>query len=113
MFLWLPTGYGKSVFYQALPFPFDVKLERTALPPSKQSVCLVISPILTLMVNQVLKLKGLGIGSGIMSSSSAVDKSLLASEAEIKLGLYNILFSAPEAILEAANWRNLVTEEPL
>ena len=48
-----------------------------------------------------------------MSSSSAVDKSLLASEAEIKLGSYKILFSAPEAILEAAKWRNLVTEEPL
>ena len=60
-----------------------------------------------------MKLKGLGIGSGIMSSSSPVDTSLLSSEAEIKLGLYKILFSAPEAILEAANWRNLVTEEPL
>ena len=42
-----------------------------------------------------------------------MDKSLLASEAEIKLGSYKIIFSAPEAMLEAANWRNLVTEEPL
>ena len=60
-----------------------------------------------------MKLKGLGIGSGIISSSSAVDKSLLASEAEIKLGSYKILFSALEAILEGTNWKNLVTEEPL
>ena len=112
VFLWLPTGYGKSVCYQALPFLFDVKLERTALPPSKQSVCLVISSLLSLMVDQVMKLKGLGIGSGIMSSSSAVDKSLLVSEAEIKLGSYKILFSAPEAVLDGGNWRNLVTEEP-
>ena len=60
---------GKSVCYQALPFLFDVKLERTALPLSKQSVCLVISPLLSLMVDQVLRLNGLGIGSVIMSSS--------------------------------------------
>ena len=112
-FCGLPTGYGKSVCYQALPFLFDVKLEHTALPPSKQSVCLVISPLLSLMVDQVLKLKGLSIGSGIMSSSSAVDKSLLASEAEIKLGSCKILFSVLQKLLEAANWRNLVPEEPL
>ena len=98
VFLCLPTGYGKSVCYQALPFLFDVKHVCTALPPSKQSACLVISPLLSLRMDQVMKLKGLGIGSRIMSSSSAVDKSLLASEAEIKLGSYKIIFSAPEAI---------------
>ena len=109
-FLWLSTGHCKSV---ALPFLFDVKHERTALPHSKHRVCLVISPLLSLMVDQVMKLKGLGIGSGITSSSSAVDKSLLASEAEIKLGSYKILFSALEAILEGTTWKNVVTEEPL
>ena len=113
VFLWLPTGYGKSVCYQALPFLFDVKLERTALPPSEQSVCLVISPLLSLMTDQVFRLKSIGIGSGIMSGSSGVDKSLLATEAQIKLGSYRILFSAPEAILETASWRNVLTEEPL
>ena len=26
VFTWLPTGFGKSIFYQVLPFLFDVKL---------------------------------------------------------------------------------------
>ena len=28
VFVWLPTGFGKSVCYKVLPFAFDVKLGR-------------------------------------------------------------------------------------
>ena len=52
VFLWLPTEYGKSVCYQELPFLFYVKLKCNALPPNEQSVCLVISPLLSLMTDQ-------------------------------------------------------------
>ena len=27
VFVWLPTGFGKSVFYEALPFMMDCKVE--------------------------------------------------------------------------------------
>ena len=99
--LWLSTGHGKSVCYQVLPFLFDVKLKHAALPPSKQSACLVISPLLSYG------------GPSIEVKGSRYGICLLASGAEIKLGSYIIYFSAPEAILEAANWINVVTEEPL
>ena len=32
VFLWLPTGFGKSMCYEVLPFVFDDKLERRDRP---------------------------------------------------------------------------------
>ena len=59
VFVWLPTGYGKSICFHSLPFLFDFKLGRVSLPPNKHSVCLVMSPLLSLMVDQVSSLRGL------------------------------------------------------
>ena len=38
VFIWLPTGYGKSLCYELLPYVFDFKLE------TDRSVVLVVSP---------------------------------------------------------------------
>ena len=47
VFLWLPTGFGKSLCYEVLPFVMDDKLGRHG------SVVIVISPLVSLMVDQV------------------------------------------------------------
>ena len=39
VFLWLPTGFGKSLCYEVLPFMFDDKLDR------KDSIVIVVSPL--------------------------------------------------------------------
>ena len=55
----LPTGYGKSLIYQLLPFVFDAYLgyENT------NSSIIVISPLNALMVDQITKLKATHDGS--------------------------------------------------
>ena len=47
VFVWFPTGYGKSICYQLLPLVFDVKLGRTNAPLVDRSVILVISPLMS------------------------------------------------------------------
>ena len=44
-FVWFPTGYGKSICYQLLPFVFDVKLGRTTLPSLTEVSFLLFFPL--------------------------------------------------------------------
>ena len=53
VFAWFPTGYGKSLYYQLLPFLLDFKLKQTYSPRVKCSVVIVISSLVLLMVDQV------------------------------------------------------------
>ena len=55
IFVNLPTGFGKSLIYQALPLVFDV----TCNSPSH--IVAVVSPLVRLMKDQVENLQKLGI----------------------------------------------------
>ena len=55
-FVWLPTGFGKSICYECLPFVFDFTLGRMQSTDIK-SLVIVISPLRSLMVDQVVSLK--------------------------------------------------------
>ena len=48
VFVWLPTGFGKSVCFQTLPFLFDCKLGLVG--SSRNSVVLVVVPLVALMI---------------------------------------------------------------
>ena len=55
--LYFPTGYGKFISYQLLLFLFDHKLKRTTSPPLEQSIVLIVSPLVSVMVDQVSSLQ--------------------------------------------------------
>ena len=59
VFLWLPTGYGTSLCYQALLFIMDCK--RGLVGSQERSLVLVVSPLIALMVDQVTSLRKRGV----------------------------------------------------
>ena len=113
VFLWLPTGYGKSVCYQALPFLFDFKLDKTKSSLTDRSVVVVLSPLVSLMVDQVSSLQSRGVSAAIFSGNAGVDQKLVASDKDVCAGKYRLLFTAPEAIVGSSKWKQLLLETPL
>ena len=55
VFVNLPTGYGKSLIYQALPFMFD------CLSGQQGHIVVVVSPLINLIKDQVNYLQKLGL----------------------------------------------------
>lgn len=113
VFLWVPTGYGKSLCYQALPYLFDAKRGKMSAPPSQRSVVLVVSPLVSLMVDQVNNLRTVGVSAAIVSENTGVDKQLQATPVDVLQGRYRLLYSSPEALFSTDQWTDLMMEPPL
>ena len=80
----MPTGGGKSICYQ--------------LPGLMMSgVTLVVSPLISLMHDQVMALKAAGIPGAYINSSLTVPQ-LRAVYRNLLLGMYKIVYVAPERL---------------
>ena len=107
VFVWLPTGFGKSLCYDMLPFVLDVKRGRG------DSVVIVVSPLVSLMIDQARKLRKRGVEAAIMSTTAACGmecRSLLATEEDLSKS--KLLFCAPEALLRG-RWREALEQPKL
>ena len=113
VFVWLPTGYGKSICYQVLPYLFDSKLGRVDASPVDQCVVLVISPLISLIVDQVTALQLQGVGAAILSGNAGVNKKLMATVTDIQAGKFKLMFSSPEAVTGPSKWKDLMLTSPL
>ena len=101
-FLLLPTGLRKSICYECLPFLYDYKLGNTE--PSQGATVLVVSPLISLMINQVESLRHRGVSAAILSGSSGtVERDMQATS--LKPGQYSLVYTAPEALLDNQKWR--------
>ena len=108
VFLWLPTGFGKSICYEILPFLFDLKLAS-----AECSIVIVVSPLVSLMVDQVASLRSRGVCAVIMSGHRGVGSNLLATDRDVETGKFRLLFCAPEAIIGSEKWREMMLRPPL
>ena len=80
----MPTGGGKSMCYQ---------VPALLLP----GVTLVISPLISLMKDQVAALRASGVGAVFLNSSMTTDEFFDACRG-IDLGLYKLIYVAPERL---------------
>lgn len=94
----MPTGGGKSICYQipALLFP---------------GITLVISPLISLMKDQVDSLQAVGIPATYVNSSLSAEEVAERIE-QIKLGSYKLLYVAPERF-ELDSFVSLIRSLPI
>ena len=94
------------------PTVFDFKLRRISAPPTKRSVILIVSPVLSLMIDQVSDLKSRGVQAAILSGNRDVDPKFIATESHVQEGNFSHLYSCPEAIVSADRWRQMLLKTP-
>ena len=103
VFVNLPTGFGKSIIFQALPLICD-RLFHEQCQSGQGNIVVVVSPLLNLIAEQVKSLKELGI--------KAVSISDVESEEErrqVERGCFSIVYGTPEAWLLNQRWRDMLT----
>ena len=88
----MPTGAGKSVCYQLPALMLG-------------GVTIVISPLISLMIDQVKALVNMGIKAAYINSTLTLKQQSLAIERALN-GAYKIIYVAPEKLL-TANFINL------
>ena len=97
VFSWLPTRFGKSICYQVLPFMHDFCISQTqAINESMPSqLVMVVSPLISLMVDQVLSLRCRNVRAAILTTSdSSVDPELVATKEDL---LNPVFCTAPQS----------------
>lgn len=96
-------GSGKSLCYSILPLVFDKLSPRTS---PQQSIVVVISPLVSLMKDQVSALRAKGI-KACYTGGGDTEKFI----EEVHEGQYQVVFSSPENILANDTWREMLTNE--
>ena len=95
VFVNLPTGFGKSLIYQMAPMV--VKELGLCINP----IIIVISPLVSLMQDQVNQLEKQGISAVSLSETSVRDEKLIS-------GHYTFVYSSPESLLSNEAVRELI-----
>lgn len=93
VFLIQPIGSGKSLIFQSAPiFFYIVKCAKLIVP--------IISPLVSLMLDQVCLLKSLGISAEIIGD----EQNRKQARKYVERGQCQIVYSSPEAFLSTKRW---------
>lgn len=104
VFVIQPTGSGKSLIFQAASVVFDIV---KPLPdPNSKSITIVISPLVSLMEDQVRFLKSVGITAEFIGDDQNNDV-----KKRIERGECQVVYGSPEAFLSSKRWRDMLTND--
>ena len=98
VFVSLPTRSGKSLCYAVLPWLFDSLHSR-----QKESLIIVISPLISPMKDQVRSLKERNLTAVCISDVEGTEV-----DEEIASGCYQVIFMSPEALLADTERRDML-----
>lgn len=90
------TGSGKSLIFQSVPMVFDIVKKTTF-----KSIAVVISPLTSLMQDQVKSLKSIGITAEFIGEDQQNEEAKKA----VERGDCQIVFGSPESFLCSDRWR--------
>ena len=99
-----PTGYGKSLVFQSIPIMADHLLDLDLFT----SIMLIVSPLKSLMLDQVNYLQSIGLNAVAITGDA--DEDLLKSVKEIGCSP-NLIYISPESMLAVKKWRNILFSE--
>eukprot|EP01084_Bolivina_argentea_P315501 546607_1 len=106
VFISKPTGFGKSLCYQICILVRN-KIINNGNKHSA-SIGLVISPLLSLMKDQVDKLQKIGINAEYVDASVEKKKKMTRIANDIKHGKIDILYVTPESLLSRSSTNKII-----
>jgi superfamily II DNA helicase RecQ len=122
----LPTGYGKSLIFHLMPMllfakhELDLELDSDSFggisSEDVNTIVIVISPLNSLMSNQISRLSLSGIRAAVLSVKVGSDVSeeniqidfSLCEEDKLRNGYYHIVFAHPESLISSKYGRDLL-----
>ena len=104
VFVIQPTGSGKSLIFQSAPIVFDTVRPLT----NAKSIALVISPLSSLMQDQVRYLKSVGIKAEFIGDEQESEE----AKQLVERGECQIVYGSPEAFLSTKRWRTMLSNDP-
>ena len=102
VFVNLPTGFGKSFIYQALPLIFD------EIRGVSGHVDVVISPFLNLIHDEINNLQKIGISALSLSALKGDEEGLEDSIKDVENGRFSVVYATPNALLLNERWRSML-----
>ena len=94
----LPTGYGKSLIFQCLPIAADALFEK----PRGSSVLVVISPLRSLMEDQIRHVNNMGVPAIAITDEEDVE-----IIQQVMNGNCVLVYGSPECLLSTESWRSI------